>query len=162
MASNGADVVQVTESFKSDVKEWLRLTQQKSQVAKDMKLLNGRLKELKEGICQYMASNRLDACNVRGGKVQLYTTKSKEPLNKDTIKTSIASYMANKEGHPNNPMAGEMADFIIANRAVKEKHSLRRSGGVKDTQGGNDTATSELRAQPEREEEESSQDENDV
>lgn len=161
MASN--NVVEVTEAFKADVKMWLRLTQQKSQVAKDMKLLNGKLKELKDSICEYMASNRLDACNVRGGKLQLYTSKSKEPLNKETIKSSIANYMATKEGRvPNDPMAGEMADFIVSNRAVKEKHSLRRSGGPKAPQGDNDTATSELREQPAGEEDDSSQDENEV
>lgn len=163
MAADPA-VVEVTEKFKSDVKLWLRLTEQKAQVAKDMKLLNGRLRELKDGICEYMAEHRLDACNVRGGKVQLFTSKSKEPLNKETIKSSIASYMANREGQaPNDPRASEMAEFIVSNRVIREKYSLKRSGGAKNAQGG-DTATSELREeQAARDEEDNSeQDENDV
>jgi hypothetical protein len=125
-----------------------------------MKLLNGRLRELKDTICEYMIQNRLDACNVRGEKVQLYTSKSKKPLKKDTIRSSIASYMASKDGQPNDPRAGEMADFIVSNRAVREKYSLKRNGGAKDGQGA-DTATSELREQPVRDEEDSEQDEND-
>ncbi|GAQ90394.1 hypothetical protein KFL_006340130 [Klebsormidium nitens] len=163
MASNNPATVEVTDKFKSDVRLWLRLTEQKAQVSKDIKVLNERLRELKESVCDFMAANQLDACNIAGGKVQLYRTKAKEALTKDSIKTAISSFLASREGKPNDPVAGEMAEFILANRAVKVNHALRRSGGAKKGQGGDNSATSALREQPPpQEEEESSQDENDV
>lgn len=147
----------VSEEFKQDVKEWLRLTQRKATVQKDIKALNGRIKELKEKITETMVEKKLDACRVRGGKVQLYSTKSKEPLNKDTIRSSISNYLATREGQPNDARAGELATFIFENRGIKETLTLRRSGGG---QKGNDTATSELREQVPDDIEEG-QDEND-
>lgn len=142
--------VEVTESFKLQVKEWFKLTEQKAAVSKDLKLLNGRIKELKDQITETMVDKGLDVCRVRNGKVQLYVTKSKAPLNKDTLKSSIQSYMATKEGQPNDPRAGELAEYILEKRGVKESYALRRSGGSKE---GNDTATSELREEAQGDEE---------
>lgn len=156
MSDSAPATVSVSEEFKADVKEWLRLTESKSTVQKDMKALNARIKELKEKITEVMLEKKLDACRVRGGKVQLYSTKSKEPLNLETIKGSIRTFMATREGQPNDPRAGELAEYIFDNRGIKESLALRRSGGKK----GNDTATSELREQAPEDQEEH-QDEND-
>lgn len=153
------EVITVSEEFKAQVKEWLKLTTQKATVSKDIRVMNNRIKDLKEQISDYMVSNRLDVCNVRGGRVQLYTTKSKEPLNRETIESNIRSYMAAKEGRADDPRAGELADYIVEHRGVKESRALRRTGGPKES---NDTATSELREQPPPDAHESQDENNNV
>jgi hypothetical protein len=151
--------VSVSEDFKADVREWLKLTQNRATVQKDMKSLNQRIKELKDKITEVMLEKKLDACRVGGGRVQLYCTKSKEALNVESIKGSISKYMATREGQPNDPRAGELATFIVDNRLTKETLALRRSGNNKKS---DDSATSELREQQSGEEQEHQDETDDV
>jgi hypothetical protein len=121
-------VVPVTESFKSQISEWTALTDQKSTVMQDMKILNARVKVLKEQIVAYMAGNEIDVVNVKGGQVQMITNKTKEPLNRATLKSSIGAYLVSHDGEEDDAKA-ELADFVLQNRGTKETRNLKLAGG---------------------------------
>jgi hypothetical protein len=122
-------VVPVTESFKSQISEWTALTDQKSTVMQDMKILNARVKVLKEQIVVYMSGNEIDVVNVKGGQVQMITNKTKEPLNRATLKSSIGAYLVSHDGEEDDAKAEELADFVLQNRGTKETRNLKLAGG---------------------------------
>ena len=87
----------VSESFRSAMKDWVDLKSQLASARKDMKILNTREKQLKEYIKQYMKSQAIDKVNLKGGKVTLKVSQKSGSFTKAAVQNGLNIYFQGDE-----------------------------------------------------------------
>ena len=132
------------EFFRTDVKAFDNLDLEIKQLSEQIKPLNMKLKELKSkkselqgNICEYMAKNDIDTCNLKSGRLVYKESKSVKPLTQGDIKESITKFFQNEPNNFNNLTNSEKASTLIeyiydVNREASTKSSLRRTKGAGD------------------------------
>jgi hypothetical protein len=87
----------ISESFRSAMKDWVDLKSQLASARKDMKILNTREKQLKEYIKQYMKSQEIDKVNLKGGKVTLKVSQKSGSFTKAAVQNGLNIYFQGDE-----------------------------------------------------------------
>lgn len=130
------------EFFKSDVKAYDSLDLEIQDISDRIKPLNLKLKELKSkkselqgNICEYMAKNDIDTCNLKSGRLVYKESDNVKPLTQGDIKESIKKFFVldnlkeilNKSS---SEQAAALIEFIYeTNRDVSTKSTLRKTKG---------------------------------
>ena len=108
------------EKFKENVKEYLDIDDQIKALNKAVKARRDKKKKLSEYILKLMKQFEIDNMNTSNGKLIYSVSKSKEPLSKKNLLTTLNLY------YNNNDKATEVSKYIMENRPVKERVTLRR------------------------------------
>ena len=108
------------EQLIENIKEWLRIEQELKELLKAAKERRQRKKELTTSLVDIMKVNDIDCFDVNGGKLLYSQNKTKAPLNKKTLLATLQSYYANDP-----TKARELSEFILNNREVKVKETIR-------------------------------------
>lgn len=108
------------DKFEELVRSYVELDDQIKQASKDMKTLKDKKKELDGTITDYMKLNNIETVNITGGKLKVYTSKVKTPINKEHIFDVLASKLDEKK-------ATDITDYIMENRQTEEKEVLKRT-----------------------------------
>ena len=95
--------------LKSDLREFIDLTEQIQSVRDDMKILAERRKELELKICDFMVEHDIPAFNTPNGKISVVTSKSLKPLNKDYLVETLSTKIE-------NALAKELCETAFSNR----------------------------------------------
>ena len=90
-------MAEISSEFKKSMSEWVELKQQLGEARKDMKVLNGREKELKAYIMEYMKNQQIDNVNLKKGKVSIRTSKKKGSVTIKAVKTGLGVFLNNNE-----------------------------------------------------------------
>lgn len=130
------------EFFKSDVKAYDSLDVEIKEISDRIKPLNLKLKELKSkkselqgNICEYMAKNDIDTCNLKTGRLVYKESTNVKPLTQGDIKESIKQFFVldnikeilNKSS---SEQAAALIEFIYeTNRDASTKSTLRKTKG---------------------------------
>lgn len=130
------------EFFKSDVKAYDSLDVEIKEISDKIKPLNLKLKELKSkkselqgNICEYMAKNDIDTCNLKTGRLVYKESTTVKPLTQGDIKESIKQFFVldnikeilNKSS---SEQAAALIEFIYeTNRDASTKSTLRKTKG---------------------------------
>lgn len=88
---------EIGEDFKQAVSDWVELKMQLAEARKDMKILNGREKQLKSFIAGKMKAGQIDTVNLRQGKISLKKSIRKTGLTKNKIEEGLKQYFNNDE-----------------------------------------------------------------
>lgn len=88
---------EIGEDFKQAVSDWVELKMQLAEARKDMKILNGREKQLKSFIAGKMKSGQIDTVNLRQGKISLKKSIRRTGLTKNKIEEGLKQYFNNDE-----------------------------------------------------------------
>ena len=108
------------DKFKENVKEYLDIDDQIKALNKAVKARRDKKKKLSEYILKLMKQFEIDNMNTSNGKLIYSVSKSKEPLSKKNLLTTLNLY------YNNNDKATEVSKYIMENRPVKERVTLRR------------------------------------
>ena len=117
------DPIQLSDEFKSSMKEWVELKSVLTNARKDLKALSDRERNLKTYLKGAMAAQKIDKCNLRKGKVSLNKKQAKMGITKDTIARGLLEFFqGDKE------KAQGAYDAIQTAREVVERSTLSLTG----------------------------------
>lgn len=115
-------MTELSDEFRTKMKEWIALKETLKKARGDMKLLNSREKELKLFIRKYMSANEIDTCNLRQGKVSRKQKTTKGTLSKMTIIVGLKQYLKNDEA------VEQAMECIMAAREEKQTETISVTG----------------------------------
>ena len=104
-----------------NVKSWLTIDNEIRALQKEIKERRKMKKQLTTDLMSTMKSNDIDALNVPDGELIYNKTKTKAPLSKKHLLSSLSQYFKGDQR-----MIDELSKFIMETRAEKEKESIRR------------------------------------
>ena len=104
-----------------NVKSWLTIDNEIRALQKEIKERRKMKKQLTSDLMSTMKNNDIDALNVPDGELIYNKTKTKAPLSKKHLLTSLGQYFKGDQR-----MIDELSKFIMESRAEKEKESIRR------------------------------------
>ena len=104
-----------------NVKSWLTIDNEIRALQKEIKERRKMKKQLTTDLMTTMKSNDIDALNVPDGELIYNKTKTKAPLSKKHLLSSLSQYFKGDKR-----MIDELSKFIMETRAEKEKESIRR------------------------------------
>ena len=116
------DTVQVSEDFKTNVKEWIEIDNKEKELRPQLKVLTSRKKELTDSIIKEMETNNIGDLNINtGGKLKYKVANVVAPLKKDVVINVI-----NKEVDDE-----EKASRIITQLYNKENRGMTKRATLK-------------------------------
>jgi len=118
----------ISESFRSAMKDWVDLKNQLASARKDMKILNTREKQLKEYIKQYMKSQEIDKVNLKGGKVTLKVSQKSGSFTKAAVQNGLNIYFQGDE------VRVEAAMTVITDNITKTETDTLSLSGLKKSE----------------------------
>ena len=104
-----------------NVKSWLTIDNEIRALQKEIKERRKMKKQLTTELMSTMKNNDIDALNVPDGELIYNKTKTKAPLSKKHLLSSLGQYFKGDQR-----MIDELSKFIMETRAEKEKESIRR------------------------------------
>ena len=78
-------------------------------------------KAITEELLEVMKTNEIDCFDIKNGKLQYKTIKTKQPISKKSLLESLSKYFSNDE-----KMATEVTEFILDSRAEKITETIKR------------------------------------
>jgi hypothetical protein len=111
----------VTKEFRKNVLKWVDIDDSLRAIRAKVKELNDEKKKYEEEILSYLGKVEEDGVALKDGKLSKYVSKSKEPLNKDTIQKSLVECIGD------STKASQLTEHIINNRKITEKVKLSRT-----------------------------------
>ena len=131
--------------FRTEVKSYDSLETEIKELTDKIKPLNLKLKELKSkkselqgNICEYMAQNDIDTCNLKSGRLVYKESKAVKPVTQADVKDSIIKFFTQEiddsfKELSSAEQAQTVIDFIYEkNRESSTKSTLRRAKGQAD------------------------------
>ena len=131
--------------FRTEVKSFDTIDSEIKQLSDQIKPLNLKLKDLKSkksemqgNICEYMAKNDIDTCNLKSGRLVYKESKAVKPVTQTDVKESIVKFFTHETGDEFDDLnstqkAQTLIDFIYEqNRESSIKSTLRRVKGQGD------------------------------
>jgi len=109
------------EALIDNIKTWIGLDNEIKLLQKEIKNRREQKKLLTSELVNVMKNNDIDCWNTGEGKLIYSKTKTKAPLSKKHLLTSLLKYFQNDEA-----AAKELSKFIMETREVKEKENIRR------------------------------------
>tara|TARA_Y100000996_G_C22256007_1_gene533832 strand:+ start:320 stop:673 length:354 start_codon:yes stop_codon:yes gene_type:complete len=104
-----------------NVKTWLDIDNQIRALQKEIRDRRKLKKELTQSLVGIMKTQDIDALNVPDGQLIYNKTKTKAPLSKKHLLTSLAQYFKNDQR-----MVDELSKYIMETRQEKEKENIKR------------------------------------
>ena len=111
------------EELLDNVKSWISLDNQIRTLQKEIKNKRKEKKNITESLVGIMRDNEIDQFNIPDGELVYTKTKTKAPLSKKHLLTSLATFFQNS----NDPrIVKELSTFIMNTRQEKEKENIKR------------------------------------
>jgi hypothetical protein len=105
--------------LKTQIKEWVKLDDEISVLKDKIKELNKNKKKITENLLHVMKDQDIDAFDLNNeGKLIRQVRKSKSPLTKKFIMSSLVTYFKDDE------KAKEASTFILDSRVLKVNESI--------------------------------------
>ena len=130
------------EFFRAEVKSFDSLDSEIKELTDQIKPLNQKLRDLKSkkselqgNICEYMAQNEIDTCNLKSGRLVYKESKTVKPVTQSDVKESIVKFYTQEIEESFKKLsvseqAQTLIDFIYdKNRESTTKSTLRRTKG---------------------------------
>jgi hypothetical protein len=113
------------ENLQNNVKEYLELDEHIKALNKAIKERRKKKNDLSLCILESMKHHDINFMNIKGGKLIYSVTKTKAPMNKETIGKSLSNYFNS------NQRASEVCKYLFDNREKIEKVKLKRTTNKK-------------------------------
>jgi len=117
-------------AFKQMVIQYCELDDKVKEHNKQIKELKMAQKDLTESIMNYMSDRALEVCKAGDyGVLTLKTVSTKAPLNVETVRDNLSKILSDQDMMRKDPedLATSGAEYIVNNREIEEKKSLRRT-----------------------------------
>lgn len=109
------------EQLISLIKVWIENDNDIKSLQTDIKIKKDDKKKITEQLLDVMKTNEIDCFDVKNGKLQYKTVKTKQPISKKSLLESLSKYFNNDE-----QMANEVTEYILDSRAEKITETIKR------------------------------------
>ena len=113
--------METKEQLVNNIKEWIKIDADISQLRSQMKEKNLQKKSLTEGLVNVMKNNAIDCFDINDGSLVFKQSKVKKPINSKTLMTALTSYYKDQ---PN--IAEDLTKHIMDNREEQIKETIKR------------------------------------
>lgn len=104
-----------------NIKEWIKIDTEISQLKSDIKEKNNKKKLLTGDLIAVMKTNSIDCFDINGGSLIYKKNVVKKPINGKSLMTILQNY------YKNDPTAAEnVTQHILDNREEKIRESIKR------------------------------------
>ena len=103
------------------IKNWIESDNEVKQLQDFIKKKKAEKNEITEQLVEVMKTNEIDCFDVKNGKLQYKTIKTKQPISKKSLLESLSKYFSNDE-----KMANEVTEFILDSRSEKITETIKR------------------------------------
>jgi hypothetical protein len=113
--------METKEQLVNNIKEWIKIDTDISQLRAQMKEKNVQKKTLTEGLVNVMKSNAIDCFDINDGSLVYKQSKIKKPINSKTLLNALTSYYKDQ---PN--VVEDLTKHILDNREEHIKETIKR------------------------------------
>ena len=111
------------EHLVNNIKEWIHYDNEMKKLKKEVKIRKEKQKKLTDDIVKVMKAKEIDCFDLNDGKLIYSQSKTKQTINKQHIMNCLEKYF--KENGDEN-MITDLTNFILENREIKIKETIRR------------------------------------
>jgi seryl-tRNA synthetase len=109
------------EELITNIKEWIKMDSEITELKKQTKALNSRKKELTEQLVHIMKTNEIDQFDIHGGQLKYKKTTVRKPINVKTLLTALHEFYKEDPS-----MAENVSKHLIESRAEEVKETICR------------------------------------
>jgi hypothetical protein len=109
------------EQLVNNVKEWVKIDNEITQLKADIKIKTNKKKSLTENLVTVMKTNNIDCFDINGGSLVYKQNKIKKPISGKTLLAALQNYYKNDE-----KIAKEITQHVLDNREVKINEIIER------------------------------------
>jgi len=113
--------METKEQLINNIKEWIKMDTEISQLKNEIKERNLKKKNLTENLVTVMKSNQIDCFDINGGALVYKTNKVKKPINGKTLLNALQNY------YKSDPqIAEDLTKHIMNSREEQVKETIKR------------------------------------
>ena len=113
--------MEINEGIINSVKEWVKLDNEMRTLKEELNSRKKKKDSISNGLLQSMKEKEIDSFDLKDGKLEYKTRKTKKPISKKMLLNILSQYY---NGDPNK--ATELNNFILANREENVKETILR------------------------------------
>jgi hypothetical protein len=104
----------------ANIKEWVRMDTEIAAMRREIKEMNVKKKMYADELVRLMKEHQIDEIDMTDGKIVRHTRKTKAPVNKKLLMTSLLKY------YKSESTAKELSDFILSERIEKTSDHIKK------------------------------------
>lgn len=112
--------MQNKEELINNIKEWLKMDNEITQLRKEIKERNNKKKKLTNDLVDTMKSNNIDCFDINGGALIFKSSKVKKPITGKLLLNVLKNY------YKDDNLAEELTKYIMENREEEIKDTIKR------------------------------------
>jgi hypothetical protein len=113
--------METKEQLVANIKEWIKIDSEITQLKLDIKERNNKKKKLTENLVTVMKSNQIDCFDINGGALVYKKNKIKKPINGKSLLSSLQNY------YKDNPQVAEdLTKYVLNSREEQIKETIKR------------------------------------
>jgi hypothetical protein len=113
--------METKEQLVNNIKEWIKLDNEITQLKNEIKERNNMKKTLTTNLVSVMKTNQIDCFDINGGALVYKTSKVKKPINGKTLLAALQNYYKT-----DTKMAEELAKHVMDSREEQIKEIIKR------------------------------------
>ena len=113
--------MEAKEQLINNIKEWIKIDGEISQLKTEIKEKNNNKKLLTEKLVSVMKTNSIDCFDINGGSLVYKQNKVKKPINGKTLLAALKSYYKDE-----SQIAENITKHILDNREEQIKETIKR------------------------------------
>ena len=113
--------METKEQLVNNIKEWIKMDNEISQLKAEIKERNNKKKDLTQNLVNVMKSNQIDCFDINGGALVYKKTTVKKAINGKTLMVALQNY------YKNDPkIAEDLTKHILESREEQVKEVIKR------------------------------------
>lgn len=113
--------METKEQLVNNIKEWIKIDNEISQMKNEIKDRNNKKKTLTESLVTVMKTNQIDCFDINGGALVYKKNTVKKPISAKTLLAALQEYYKD-----DTKVAEDLTKFVLDNREEQVKESIRR------------------------------------
>ena len=113
--------METKEQLVNNIKEWIKIDNEISQLKNEIKVRNNKKKTLTESLVTVMKTNQIDCFDINGGALVYKKNTVKKPISAKTLLAALQEYYKD-----DTKVAEDLTKFVLDNREEQVKESIRR------------------------------------
>ncbi len=112
--------METKEQLVNNIKEWIKIDTEISQLKSEIKDRTNKKKSLTENLVTVMKTNKIDCFDINGGALVYKTNKVKKPINGKTLLAALQNY------YKSDPkVAEELTKHVMDSREEQIKETIK-------------------------------------
>ena len=113
--------METKEQLINNIKEWIKMDTEISELKSEIKERTNKKKTLTEGLVSTMKTNAIDCFDINGGALVYKKSKVKKPINGKTLLTALQNY------YKSDPkIAEDLTKHVLDSREEQIKETIKR------------------------------------